>query len=48
MPVPRFLEDGALADAFAIEEALLAMQLDFHGAIADAARARVDALRARL
>ncbi|MES2492723.1 MAG: aldolase/citrate lyase family protein [Pseudomonadota bacterium] len=48
MPVARFLEDGALADAFAIEEALLGLQLDFHGAIADAARARVDALRARL
>lgn len=48
MPVPLFLEDGALADAFAVEEALLAMQLEFHGSIADAARARVNALRARL
>lgn len=48
MSVAKFLEDGALADAFAVEEALLALQLDFHGSIADAARARADALRARL
>jgi len=48
MPVPRFLMDGALGDAFAVEEALLALQLEFHGAIADAARARVDALRTRV
>lgn len=48
MPVARFLEDGALADAFAVEEALLGLQLAFHGSIADSARARVDALRARL
>lgn len=48
MPVPKFLEEGALADAFAVEEALLALQLNFHGAIAEAARTRADALRARL
>ncbi len=48
MPVSKFLEDGALAEAFAVEEALLALQLDFHGSIADAARTRAHALRARL
>jgi len=48
MPVERFLEEGALADAFAIEEALLGLQLAFHGGIADSARVRVDALRTRL
>lgn len=48
MPVDRFLEVGALEDAFAVEEALLLMQIAAHGAIADAGRARAEALRARL
>lgn len=48
MPVDRFLEDGALEAAFAVEGALLDMQLAYHGTIADAAASRVEALRARL
>lgn len=48
MPVDRFLEDGAIATAFAVEEALLALQLDHHGKIADAATARSLQIRTRL
>ena len=48
MPVDRFLEAGAVADAFAVEEALLALQLDYHGAIANSASARIGQIRARL
>jgi len=48
MPVDKFLEDGAIAAAFAVEEALLALQLDHHGAIADAASARIGQIRTRL
>ncbi len=48
MPVPRFLEEGALEAAFAVEEALLELQLAYHGAIASAATDRVQQLRARL
>jgi len=48
MPVENFLQDGALAAAFAVEEALLALQLDHHGAIAAAAAARTEQIRARL
>lgn len=48
MPVDRFLEAGALEAAFAVEGALLDMQLAHHGAIADAAADRIEALRARL
>jgi len=48
MPKEMFLQAGALADAFAVEEALLALQLDHHGAIADAASARIGQIRTRL
>lgn len=48
MPVERFLEPGALEDAFAVECALLDLQIAAHGALADAARNRAEALRARL
>ncbi|PKB14537.1 HpcH/HpaI aldolase/citrate lyase family protein [Novosphingobium kunmingense] len=48
MPVAKFLEDGALADAFAVEQALLDMQVEAFGAIADGARSRTAALNARL
>lgn len=48
MPVAKFLEPGALEDAFAVEGALLDLQISAHGAIADAARDRATALRARL
>ena len=48
MTVDDFLTDGALEEAFAVETTLLDMQLAYHGRIVDAARARVDALRARL
>jgi 4-hydroxy-2-oxoheptanedioate aldolase len=48
MPVDQFLQAGAVADAFAVEEALLALQLDHHGAIADAASARIGQIRTRL
>lgn len=48
MPVAKFLEDGALESAFAIEEALLELQLAYHGAIATAANDRVGQLRGRL
>ncbi len=48
MPVPRFLEDGALDAAFAIECALLDMQLAHHAAAAAAASDRAAQLRKRL
>ena len=47
MPVANFLEEGALADAFAVECALLDLQLAAHGAIVEAARSRAEALRSR-
>lgn len=48
MPVARFLEAGALKDAFAVECALLDLQITAHGTVADAARVRAESLRARL
>jgi 2-keto-3-deoxy-L-rhamnonate aldolase RhmA len=48
MPVPRFLEEGALEAAFAVECALLDMQLAHHGAAAEAASSRAVQLRKRL
>ena len=48
MPTARFLEDGAISAAFAVEEALLEMQLAHHGYIARAATDRVDQIRSRL
>lgn len=48
MPVEKFLEAGALEEAFAVELALLDMQVSAYGIIGDAARARADTLRARL
>lgn len=48
MPVEKFLEPGALEDAFAVESALLEMQIAAYGAIGDSARARSVALRERL
>lgn len=48
MPVAKFLEEGAISAAFAIEEALLEMQLAHHGLIAQAASARIDQIRSRL
>jgi hypothetical protein len=48
MPVPRFLEEGALEAAFAIECALLDMQIAHHGAAVDAASGRATQLRKRL
>lgn len=48
MPVVRFLEDGALEDAFAVEGVLLDAQLAYYGAIAAAASSRAEQLKARL
>lgn len=48
MPVEKFLEPGALDDAFAVETALLDMQIACYGSIGDAARARAKVLRERL
>lgn len=48
MSIAAFLTEGTLAAAFAVEEALLALQLAHHGAIADAARSRVGQLHTRL
>ncbi len=48
LPVEKFLEPGALEDAFAVENALLEMQIQSYGAIGDAAKARVSVIRARL
>jgi 4-hydroxy-2-oxoheptanedioate aldolase len=48
MHTERFLEDGALADAFAVENALLELQSHYHGAIASAADERLVQIRARM
>lgn len=48
MATERFLEEGALADAFAVENALLEMQSRYHGAIAAAANDRLVQIRARM
>ena len=47
MRVDRFLEHGTLDVAFAVELALLDMQLASHGTIVDAAHKRRDTLKAR-
>lgn len=47
MPVDRFLEDGALDAAFAVELALLDFQLGYHDTVASAASARRTQLQAR-
>lgn len=48
MPVPAFLDEAALSDAFAVEVALLEMQNNHHGAISQAASARMVQIRERL
>lgn len=48
MKVEHFLDDEALADAFAIETALLEMQASHHGAIARAADQRLTQIRSRM
>jgi len=48
MKVDSFLERGALEAAFAVEGALLDMQLTHYGALGDAARSRLQTLGARL
>jgi hypothetical protein len=48
MPVDRFLQDGALEDAFAVERVLLDMQVASYGSIAASASNRVQQLQARL
>lgn len=48
MKVESFLLDGALEDAFAVERALLDMQLAHHGALTRAAGDRIEKLGARL
>ena len=48
MSVEKFLEPAALMDAFAVETALLDMQIAFYGEIRNAARARASVLRERL
>lgn len=48
MPVSCFLEPGALETSFAVEEALLDMQLALHDAMAKAALSRIRQLRSRL
>ncbi len=48
IPVESFLDADAVAAAFAVEEALLNMQLAHHGAIAKAAESRMQQIRARL
>jgi len=48
MATERFLEEGALADAFAVENALLELQSRYHGAIATAADERLVQIRARM
>lgn len=47
MPVERFLEEGALDAAFAVELALLDLQLGYHGTVASAAHARRAQLQTR-
>ena len=48
MKTERFLEEAALADAFAVETALLDLQLQHYGGIANAAEARLVQIRARI
>jgi citrate lyase beta subunit len=48
MATERFLEDGALVEAFAVEAALLELQTCHYGAIAATADARLAQIRARL
>lgn len=48
MKTEHFLEEGALADAFAVENALLERQSRYHGAIAASADARLTQIRARM
>lgn len=48
MPVADFLKENALEEAFAIEQALLEMQLSHHGSVAVAASDRIKQLRERL
>jgi hypothetical protein len=48
MPVEAFLHEDALSDAFAVEVALLEMQDGYHGAISQAASARMSQIRERL
>lgn len=48
MKTEHFLEDGALADAFAVENALLERQSRYHGTIAASADARLVQIRARM
>jgi 4-hydroxy-2-oxoheptanedioate aldolase len=48
MPVEKFLEPDALKDAFAVETALLEMQISSYGAIGDAAKSRKSVLLERL
>ena len=48
MTVERFLEPGALDNAFAVECALLDMQIAVHGSLAESAHARAEALRRML
>ena len=48
MSVDAFMDEQALADAFAVEKALLEMQARHHGAVADAADARLAQIAARI
>lgn len=48
MKTESFLDDQALADAFAVETALLDLQLQHFGSIANAADARLVQIRARM
>jgi 4-hydroxy-2-oxoheptanedioate aldolase len=48
MPVEKFLEPESLMDAFAVETALLDMQIASYGEIGNAAQARASVLRERL
>jgi hypothetical protein len=48
MPVAKFLEEGAISAAFAVEEALLEMQLAHHGAVTRAATDRINQIRSRI
>ena len=48
VPVVKFLEDGALNAAFAVEAALLEMLIAQHGGIAAAAQARIGQISSRL
>lgn len=48
MSVDVFMEEGAIANAFAIETALLEMQVTYHGSIAETAKARVSQINSRI